>query len=89
MHHAFTIRALLKQLPVRVESATAYGDRLLLGTATGALLIYHVAETGRDKPPTLTLLETRKSFARRAVEQLGVIKEAGVLVCLADGMVTL
>ncbi|KAJ2200838.1 Vacuolar morphogenesis protein 6 [Coemansia sp. RSA 1807] len=89
MHHAFTIRALLKQLPVRIETAVAYGDRLLLGTATGALLVYQVSEADRDRVPTLTLVETKKSFARKAVEQLGVIKEAGVLVCLADGMVTL
>ncbi|KAJ1742807.1 Vacuolar morphogenesis protein 6 [Coemansia sp. RSA 989] len=89
MHHAFTIRALLKQLPVRIESAVAYSDRLLLGTATGALLIYQISEVAPDKVPTVTLVETRKTFARKAIEYLGVIKEAGVLVCLADGLVTL
>ncbi|KAJ2162215.1 Vacuolar morphogenesis protein 6 [Coemansia sp. RSA 552] len=89
MHHAFTIRALLKQLPVRVESAAAYGDRLLLGTASGALLVYRVSEPARDRVPAVTLVETKKAFARRAIEHLGVIKEAGVLVCLADGLATL
>ncbi|KAJ2452840.1 Vacuolar morphogenesis protein 6 [Coemansia sp. RSA 2336] len=89
MHHAFTIRALLKQLPVRIESAVAYSDRLLLGTATGALLIYQISEAAPDKVPAVTLVETKKTFARRAIEYLGVIKEAGVLVCLADGLVTL
>ncbi|KAJ2806051.1 Vacuolar morphogenesis protein 6 [Coemansia guatemalensis] len=89
MHHAFTARALLKQLPVRIESAAAYGDRLLLGTATGALLVYQVSEASADRPAAVTLIETKKAFARRSVEQLGVIKEAGVLVCLADGLVTL
>ncbi|PIA15669.1 hypothetical protein COEREDRAFT_81806 [Coemansia reversa NRRL 1564] len=89
MHHAFTARALLKQLPVRIESAAAYGDRLLLGTATGALLVYQVSEASADRPAAVTLLETKKAFARKSVEQLGVIKEAGVLVCLADGLVTL
>ncbi|KAJ2708784.1 Vacuolar morphogenesis protein 6, partial [Coemansia spiralis] len=89
MHHAFTAHALLRQLPVRVESAAAYGDRLLLGTASGALLVYQVAEPDRDRLPVVTLVETKRAFARRAVEQLGVIKEAGVLVCLADGLVTL
>ncbi|KAJ2850749.1 Vacuolar morphogenesis protein 6 [Coemansia brasiliensis] len=89
MHHAFTIRALLKQLPVRIESAVAYSDRLLLGTATGALLIYQISETAPDKVPSVTLVETKKTFARKAIEYLGVIKEAGVLVCLAEGLVTL
>ncbi|KAI9500281.1 hypothetical protein BX070DRAFT_230506 [Coemansia spiralis] len=89
MRNAFTVRAVLKQLPVRIESATAYGDRLLLGTATGALLVYRVTEPTGDKLPTLSLVDTKKAFARKAVEQLGVIKEAGVLVCLADNLVTL
>ncbi|KAJ2782139.1 Vacuolar morphogenesis protein 6 [Coemansia javaensis] len=89
MHDAFAARAILRQLPVRIESAVAYGDRLLLGTATGALLVYQVADAARDRPPAVTLVETKRAFARRAVEQLGVIKEAGVLVCLADGLVTL
>ncbi|KAJ2805084.1 Vacuolar morphogenesis protein 6 [Coemansia helicoidea] len=89
MHHAFTAHALLRQLPVRIESAVAYGDRLLVGTATGALLVYQAAEAARGQLPAVTLVETKRAFARRAVEQLGVIKEAGVLVCLADGLVTL
>ncbi|KAJ1891571.1 Vacuolar morphogenesis protein 6 [Kickxella alabastrina] len=90
MHNAFEIRAVLKQLPVRIESAAAYSDRLLLGTANGALLVYRVAEPVSDKQqPQVTLLETKKAFARRSIEHLSVIKEAGVLVCLADGLVTL
>ncbi|KAJ2664875.1 Vacuolar morphogenesis protein 6 [Coemansia sp. RSA 1200] len=89
MRNAFTVRAVLKQLPVRIESATAYGDRLLLGTVNGALLVYQVTEPTGDKLPTLSLIDTKKSFARKAIEYLGVIKEAGVLVCLADNLVTL
>ncbi|KAJ2556243.1 Vacuolar morphogenesis protein 6 [Coemansia sp. RSA 1933] len=89
MRNAFTIRAVLKQLPVRIEAAAAYGDRLLLGTANGALLVYQVTEPTGDKLPTLSLSDTKKAFARKAIEYLGVIKEAGVLVCLADNLVTL
>ncbi|KAJ2726037.1 Vacuolar morphogenesis protein 6 [Coemansia sp. Benny D115] len=90
MHHAFSIRAVLKQLPVRIESAAAYGDRLLLGTSSGALLVYKVTEpTAPRQHVQVTLIETKKAFARRAIEHLSVIKEAGVLVCQADGLVTL
>ncbi|KAJ1906143.1 Vacuolar morphogenesis protein 6 [Coemansia sp. IMI 209127] len=89
MRNAFTVRAVLKQLPVRIEAAAAYGDRLLLGTASGALLVYQVTEPAGDKLPTLSLVDTKKAFARKAIEYLGVIKEAGVLVCLADNVVTL
>ncbi|KAJ2384734.1 Vacuolar morphogenesis protein 6, partial [Coemansia sp. RSA 2559] len=69
--------------------AAAYGDRLLLGTANGALLVYQVTEPAGDKLPTLSLVDTKKAFARKAIEYLGVIKEAGVLVCLADNLATL
>ncbi|KAJ2095293.1 Vacuolar morphogenesis protein 6, partial [Coemansia sp. S142-1] len=89
MHNAFDIRAVLRQLPVRIESAVAYSDRLLLGTATGALLMYRVVEPTKDRPLNISLMETKKAFARKAIEHLDVIKEAGVLVCLADGLVTL
>ncbi|KAJ1722807.1 Vacuolar morphogenesis protein 6 [Coemansia erecta] len=89
MHNAFNILPVLRQLPVRIESAAAYSDRLLLGTSSGALLVYRATESGGDKPPQLTLLETKKAFSRRSIERLSVIKEAGVLVCLADGLVTL
>ncbi|KAJ2493083.1 Vacuolar morphogenesis protein 6 [Coemansia sp. RSA 2050] len=89
MHNAFDIRAVLRQLPVRIESAVAYSDRLLLGTATGALLMYRVVEPTTDRPLNISLVETKKAFARKAIEHLDVIKEAGVLVCLADGLVTL
>ncbi|KAJ1817294.1 Vacuolar morphogenesis protein 6, partial [Coemansia sp. RSA 2598] len=90
MHNAFNILPLLKQLPVRIESAAAYSDRLLLGTASGALLVYRITDAVGDRQqPQVTLLETKKAFSRRAIEHLSVIKEAGVLVCLADGLVTL
>ncbi|KAJ2778469.1 Vacuolar morphogenesis protein 6 [Coemansia interrupta] len=89
MHNAFNILPVLRQLPVRIESAAAYSDRLLLGTSSGALLVYRATEPGGDKHPQLTLLETKKAFCRRSIERLSVIKEAGVLVCLADGLVTL
>ncbi|KAJ2895856.1 Vacuolar morphogenesis protein 6, partial [Coemansia aciculifera] len=89
MHIAFDIHAVLRQLPVRIESAVAYSDRLLLGTATGALLMYRVVEPTKDRALSISLMETKKAFARKAIEHLDVIKEAGVLVCLADGMVTL
>ncbi|KAJ2701835.1 Vacuolar morphogenesis protein 6 [Coemansia sp. IMI 203386] len=90
MHNAFNILPVLKQLPVRVESAAAYSDRLLLGTANGALLVYRITEPAGDRhQPQVTLVETKKAFARRSIEHLSVIKEAGVLVCLADGLVTL
>lgn len=89
MHNAFNVLPVLQQLPVQVECAAVYSDRLLLGTSTGALLVYRVVEPTPDKPLAITLTETKKTFARKAVERLEVIKEAGVLACLADGLVTL
>ncbi|KAJ1922601.1 Vacuolar morphogenesis protein 6 [Tieghemiomyces parasiticus] len=38
---------------------------------------------------TLELIDCKKGFTRRAIEQLDLVKEAGLLVVLADGLVTL
>ncbi|KAJ1661036.1 Vacuolar morphogenesis protein 6 [Dispira simplex] len=130
MHDAFAVIPVVEQLPLRVESILAHGDRLLVGTDTGVLLVYSVKElpcnaanlnlptaiaTDGDGPPdtltnsdgqpstdtqsrytqslkgqvTLELVECKKGFARRAVEQLEVIKEAGLLVVLSDAYVHL
>ncbi|KAJ1969426.1 Vacuolar morphogenesis protein 6 [Dispira parvispora] len=128
MHDAFAVIPVVEQLPLRVESILAHGDRLLVGTDTGVLLVYSVKElpcniaslnlptatdgdgpsntlTDSDGQPsvdtqgqytqslkgqvTLELVECKKGFARRAVEQLEVIKEAGLLVVLSDACVHL
>lgn len=62
------------------------GDKLILGLSTGALRVYRV--NSPDSPDvSLELLQTVETFARRKIEILACIKEAGILVSLSDGNV--
>jgi len=59
------------------------GDKLILGLNTGALRVYRVLSP--DTPEvSLELLRTVDNFSRRKIEVLACIKEAGILVSLAD-----
>ncbi|KAF9160395.1 Vacuolar morphoproteinsis protein 6, partial [Actinomortierella ambigua] len=44
---------------------------------------------GQDEAISVTLLETLKTFSRKAIEQIDIIKAVGVLVSLSDGYVNL
>ncbi|KAJ3573523.1 hypothetical protein NP233_g2376 [Leucocoprinus birnbaumii] len=85
-------RAVISGLKEKAESLYHYGDRLYVGTSTGNLHIYEVTTT-RDESgteeQTATLLETKKSLVRRAIDQLGYIKEINSLVVLSEMVVTL
>ncbi|EIN04044.1 hypothetical protein PUNSTDRAFT_93504 [Punctularia strigosozonata HHB-11173 SS5] len=67
----------------KVESLLIQGDRLYIGTSTGNLHIYSV--DGRSA----TLLEVKQNLFRRAIEQLGFVKEINSLVVLSESLVTL
>ncbi|KAJ1673562.1 Vacuolar morphogenesis protein 6, partial [Spiromyces aspiralis] len=88
MHDAFQLFPVLEQLPVQVESLAAIGDRLLIGTSRGQLLVYKVQNRTNDGV-SIRLVDTKKSFAKQAIKQLEVIKEAGLLIALADDVVSL
>ncbi|KAF7312336.1 Rab guanyl-nucleotide exchange factor [Mycena indigotica] len=70
----------------RVESLYVHGDRLYVGTATGILHIYSIDDDGED---SLVLVESKKGLARRAIEQIGFIKDINSLVLLSEAAVTL
>ncbi|KAF8975925.1 Vam6/Vps39-like protein [Entomortierella lignicola] len=44
---------------------------------------------GQDEAISVTLMETLKSFSKKAIEQIDIIKAVGVLVTLSDGYVNL
>ncbi|KAJ7911467.1 hypothetical protein B0H13DRAFT_2660518 [Mycena leptocephala] len=73
----------------KIESLTVQGDRLYVGTATGNLNIYGVDDNVEEGEETVTLVETRKGLTRRAIEQIGFIKDINSLVVLSESTVTL
>ncbi|CAG8513221.1 6470_t:CDS:10, partial [Acaulospora colombiana] len=89
MHDAFKVSVALDKLPQKIESIFAYGQKLLIGTSAGALLVYEVKEPLEDEPLSVNLVDTHKTFSKRPIEQLDIIKEIGVLVSLSDGYVNI
>ncbi|KAI7894427.1 CNH domain-containing protein [Mucor mucedo] len=91
MHDAFQVTTVVDKL-TRIESIFAHGDRLLIGTGVGQLLVYDTKEplvADNNEVPEVTLVQTIKNFSKRPIEQLDIIKEIDVLVSLSDGLVSL
>ncbi|KAG0322530.1 Vam6/Vps39-like protein, partial [Dissophora globulifera] len=95
MHDAFKVYTVIEKLPHKIESIFAQGDKLYVGTSTGTLLVYSVREPlptqdGRQEEAiSVTLMETLKTFSKKAIEQIDIIKAVGVLVTLTDNCVSL
>ncbi|KAI7848688.1 CNH domain-containing protein [Circinella umbellata] len=91
MHDAFQVTTVVDKVN-RIESIFAHGDRLLIGTGVGQLLVYDIKEplvADDNEVPEVTLSNTIKQFSKRPIEQLDIIKEIDVLVSLSDGLVSL
>ncbi|OCH95424.1 hypothetical protein OBBRIDRAFT_816580 [Obba rivulosa] len=82
--------AVLSGFKERVECLTVQGDRLYFGTSTGNLHIYAYGDTtSSNSEPHAELVETKKSLCRRAIDQLGYVKDVNSLVVLSESLVTL
>ena len=97
MHNAYSLGSLLK-LPHAIQSMSAFGDFLLVGTKQGHLLMYLVKfnetlppATGDDATieATVQLLKSNTDY-KKPISQM-VVKEIGakqfILVVLCDGVV--
>ncbi|KDQ57202.1 hypothetical protein JAAARDRAFT_58670 [Jaapia argillacea MUCL 33604] len=73
----------------RIESLLVQGDRLYVGTALGNLNVYSIDEDHTDEEDISALVETKKNLTRRAIEQLGFVKDINSLVVLSESTVTL
>ncbi|KZT39975.1 hypothetical protein SISSUDRAFT_1113449 [Sistotremastrum suecicum HHB10207 ss-3] len=73
----------------RIESIEVQDDRLYAGTSTGTLLIFNIEHTSDGSTPTLTLLDTKKNFTRKSIEQIGTLRDINSLVVLSEGSVSL
>ncbi|CAG8564725.1 9381_t:CDS:10, partial [Ambispora gerdemannii] len=89
MHDAFKVSVALDKFQHKIEAIFAYGDKLLVGSQTGALSIYEVHDPLGEESLSVALIETFKNFARSKIDQLDIIKEIGVLVSLADSHVSI
>lgn len=84
-----------KDLPFQIEAIETYGERLLIGTSKGQLLVYDVphARVGGGRF-NVKLRHTKKDFLNRRakqapIQQLTVVEEFSLLLSLAEGYVHL
>ncbi|KAI0303616.1 CNH domain-containing protein [Multifurca ochricompacta] len=73
----------------RVEAFAIQGDNLYIGTANGNLSVYSIVDPADGKTYTITHLETKKNLTRKAIDQLGFVKDINSLVVLSQSQVTL
>ncbi|XP_060532136.1 vam6/Vps39-like protein [Cylas formicarius] len=86
MHEAYQVSSLIK-FSHQVESITAYGETLLVGTRQGHLFMYSL--TKNNSKWELTLMRYNKSFSKKTIQQLEVIPEQNLLLSLTDNLVQL
>ncbi|KAF8841813.1 hypothetical protein BDN67DRAFT_900734 [Paxillus ammoniavirescens] len=84
-----TPTAVLSGFKERPESLLVQGDRLYIGTATGNIHIYDLHDGTGASNPTMRFVEMKKAVSRKAIDQLGYIKDINSLVVLSESLPTL
>lgn len=89
MYDAYTVIPVLKKIPVVIESAAAYDDKLLIGTKQGNLLVYTLSARGTadDLKFDVNLETSNRSFAKKPIVQLEAVPELNLLISLSDNMI--
>ncbi|TFK27815.1 hypothetical protein FA15DRAFT_666044 [Coprinopsis marcescibilis] len=88
-------RTIVTGIKEKIDSLLVQGDRLYLGSSVGNLHIYGSERDGGSESenagqePLFKLVEMKKGVTRRAIEQLGFIKDVNSLVVLSEMTVTL
>lgn len=71
---------------VQIECMDAYGDRIMVGTNKGLLLVYKITPTPGDLK--VDIMETRKTFAKKEIKQIAVIEVLGIVISLSDTFIS-
>ncbi|KAH9637625.1 hypothetical protein HF086_007339 [Spodoptera exigua] len=87
MHEAYEISHLLNAT-VQIEAIAAYDNNLLLGTRQGHLLMYSLSQTNGNQKYELQLLRYCKNFSKKPIQQIEVIPEENLLLCLTDNVLS-
>lgn len=86
MHQVLSPRVVLSSVTDKVDALLIHGQRIYIGASSGRISVYLVHEDSEDEA---TLECSSEEICKKAVEQLGIIKETNSLVILSDGVVTL
>ncbi|KAL0829175.1 hypothetical protein ABMA28_004014 [Loxostege sticticalis] len=85
MHEAYEVSHLLN-VTVQIEAIAAYDGNLLLGTRQGHLLMYSLSSNNGNQKYDLQLLRYCKNFSKKPIQQIDVIPEDNLLLCLTDNV---
>jgi hypothetical protein len=93
-HHCFDVGPIIDNCPLKIESLARWGQKLLVGTSEGLLLVTAATEEGggsapRSRPPKYTIQDTKRSFSKNhkpivQLDVLGVEGQPQMLVSLSD-----
>lgn len=87
MHEAYEIFH-LTNANVQIETIAAYDNNLLLGTRQGHLLMYSLSMTNGNQKYESQLLRYCKNFSKKPIQQIDVIPEDNLLLCLTDNVLS-
>ncbi|XP_041981477.1 vam6/Vps39-like protein [Aricia agestis] len=88
MHEAYGVTHLLNAT-VQIETIAAYDDYLFLGTRQGSLLMYSCNFNRETQKYELQILQLLKTFSKKPIQQIEVIPEDKLLICLTDNVVSI
>ncbi|XP_072931702.1 vam6/Vps39-like protein [Epargyreus clarus] len=87
MHEAYEVTHLLTAT-VQIEAIAAYDGNLLLGTRQGHLLMYSLSGNNGNQKYELQILRYCKNFSKKPIQQIDVIPEDNLLICLTDNVLS-
>ncbi|XP_028156515.1 vam6/Vps39-like protein [Ostrinia furnacalis] len=85
MHEAYEASHILN-VTVQIEAIAAYDGNLLLGTRQGHLLMYSLSSNNGNQKYDIQLLRYCKNFSKKPIQQIDVIPEDNLLLCLTDNI---
>ena len=85
VHSAFHIEPVLKKSAYRITALEVWGERLVIATEEGVLLLLREQEGAHIVE--FEVEETRRNFSKQPVVHMRVAEELGVLVCLTAEVV--
>ncbi|GBP23493.1 hypothetical protein EVAR_12773_1 [Eumeta japonica] len=88
MHEAYEVSHLLNAT-VQIETIAAYESNLLLGTRQGHILVYTLSANNGNQKYEVQLSRFCKNFSKKPVQQIEVIPEDSLLICLTDNILTM
>jgi len=83
---AFECYNIFDKHPLKIECLAAWGNKLIVGSSEGHLLIYEIEtkEQNGKKIFSAVLKVSQKEFARKRISQITVVEENNMIISLSE-----